>query len=142
VAVAAGQHEQLLVGGRWVGAQAGSRFDVTDPATGEPVGSVPDAGEADVRAAIDAAAAALEDWRSRAAIERARILRRAADLMRERKSEIGAVMTAEQGKPQGRLSTPQASWSGSAARPSASTGRSCRPRTRATACSCSANRSA
>jgi succinate-semialdehyde dehydrogenase/glutarate-semialdehyde dehydrogenase len=99
VAVAAGQHEQLLVGGRWVGAQAGSRFDVTDPATGEPVGSVPDAGEADVRAAIDAAAAALEDWRSRAAIERARILRRAADLMRERKSEIGAVMTAEQGKP-------------------------------------------
>ena len=51
------------------------------------------------RRAIDAAAAALEGWKSLAAIERARILRRSADLMRERKDEIGLVMTSEQGKP-------------------------------------------
>jgi succinate-semialdehyde dehydrogenase/glutarate-semialdehyde dehydrogenase len=99
MAVVAGHDEQLLVGGQWVEAEAGGRFDVTDPATGDVVGSVPDAGEADVRAAIDAASAAFEPWRSLAAIERARILRRSAELIRERKGEIAAVMTAEQGKP-------------------------------------------
>jgi len=99
MAVAAGHEEQLLIGGRWVEAREGERFDVTDPATGEAIGSVPNGTEADVRAAIDAAAAALEEWRSLAAIERGRILRRAADLMRERRSEIGLVMTTEQGKP-------------------------------------------
>jgi succinate-semialdehyde dehydrogenase / glutarate-semialdehyde dehydrogenase len=99
MAVVAGHDEQLLVGGEWVEAAAGGRFDVTDPATGDVVGSVPNAGEEDVRAAIDSAAAAFEGWRSVAAIERARILRRSADLIRERKDEIAAVMTAEQGKP-------------------------------------------
>jgi succinate-semialdehyde dehydrogenase/glutarate-semialdehyde dehydrogenase len=99
MAVVAGQHEQLLRGGEWVEAENGARFDVVNPATGEVVGSVPDADAADVQAAIDAAAAAFEPWRSLAAIERARILRRSADLIRDRKDEIAAVMTAEQGKP-------------------------------------------
>jgi succinate-semialdehyde dehydrogenase/glutarate-semialdehyde dehydrogenase len=99
MAVAAGHDEQLLIGGAWVEAGGGERFDVTDPATGEVVGTVPNAGQEDIRAAIDAAAAALGDWASLPAIERARILRRAADLIRERKSEIGRVMTMEQGKP-------------------------------------------
>jgi succinate-semialdehyde dehydrogenase/glutarate-semialdehyde dehydrogenase len=99
MAVAAGIDERLLIGGEWVEAQDGRRFDVTDPATGEVVGTVPDAGEAEVRAAIDAADAAFGDWKSLPAIERGRILRRAADTIRERKAEIGAVMTAEQGKP-------------------------------------------
>ena len=44
MAVAAGHDEQLLIGGEWVEARGGERFDVTDPATGEPAGSVPDAG--------------------------------------------------------------------------------------------------
>ena len=99
MAVITGHHERLLIGGAWVEAADGGRFDVTDPATGETVGSVPDAGRADVEAAIDAASAAFEPWKSLAAIERARILRRSADLMRERKDAIAAVMTAEQGKP-------------------------------------------
>ncbi len=99
MAIAERLEEQLLLGGRWVGAEGGSRFEVTNPATGEIVGTVPDASREDVTAAIDAAAAALPAWRSAAAIERGRILRRAADLIRERTSEIAAVMTAEQGKP-------------------------------------------
>ena len=94
-----GHDERLLIGGDWLEAGEGGRFAVTDPATGEAVGSVADAGAADVTAAIDAAAAALGPWRSLAAIERARILRRSADLMRERRESIAAVMTAEQGKP-------------------------------------------
>lgn len=76
-----------------------ARFDVTDPATGEIVGSVPDATDGDVLAAIDAAAKAFGSWRSAPAIERARLLRRCADLVRDRTDRIAAVMTAEQGKP-------------------------------------------
>src|SRR4051794_31247728 len=91
--------EQLLIGGAWREAASGSRFDVTDPATGDVVGSVADAGRDDVTAAIDAAASAFPAWAETPAIERGRLLRRAADLMRERSAGIAAVMTAEQGKP-------------------------------------------
>ena len=99
MAVITGQDEQLLIGGKWVDAGGGKRFDVTNPATGEVVGSVPNGSASDVQAAIAAAAAALNDWKAMPAIARARILRRSADLMRERKDEIAATMTAEQGKP-------------------------------------------
>ena len=99
MAVITGQDEQLLIGGRWVDAEGGKRFDVTNPATGDVVGSTPNGSAGDVQAAIDAAAAALDDWKAMPAIARARILRRSADLMRERKDEIAATMTAEQGKP-------------------------------------------
>jgi succinate-semialdehyde dehydrogenase / glutarate-semialdehyde dehydrogenase len=97
--VATGIDERLLIGGEWVEAAGGERFDVTDPATSEVVGSAANAGEADVSAAIDAAAAAFDDWKSRPAIERGRILRKSAEVIRERKAEIAAIMTAEQGKP-------------------------------------------
>ena len=91
--------EKLLIGGEWTEAEGGDRFDVTDPATGGRVGSVPNGTQADVTAAIDAAAAALPAWRSTTALERARILRRSADIMRERADEIARTMTSEQGKP-------------------------------------------
>ena len=90
--------EHLLIGGSWTEATGGARFDVTDPATGNKVGSMPNGTEADVKAAIDAAAAALPGWRATPAIQRARILRKAADLMRERAVEIATAMTSEQGK--------------------------------------------
>lgn len=90
--------EHLLIGGSWTDATGGARFDVTDPATGDKVGSMPNGTEADVKAAIDAAAAALPGWRATPALQRARILRKAADLMRERAVEIATTMTSEQGK--------------------------------------------
>lgn len=93
------RNERLLVGGEWVEASSGARFDVTNPATGEVVGSVPNADESDLKAAIDAASNALEGWKQLPAIERGRILRRGAEVIRERADEIAAVMTAEQGKP-------------------------------------------
>jgi succinate-semialdehyde dehydrogenase / glutarate-semialdehyde dehydrogenase len=99
MAVITGRDEQLLIGGAWVGSATGGRLDVTDPASGVVVGSMPDAAREDVKAAVDAAAAALPGWRAKPARERARILQRAATLMRERADEIAAVMTAEQGKP-------------------------------------------
>jgi succinate-semialdehyde dehydrogenase / glutarate-semialdehyde dehydrogenase len=60
VAVLTGQDERLLIGGEWVDASLRARFDVTNPATGQLVGSAPDASEADVVAAIDAAAGAFD----------------------------------------------------------------------------------
>jgi succinate-semialdehyde dehydrogenase/glutarate-semialdehyde dehydrogenase len=89
----------LLIGPEWRGAESGERFDVRDPATGAVVGSVPDAGPDDVCAAIDAADRALEPWRGSIAKDRAKLLLRAADLLRERSEDIADVMTAEQGKP-------------------------------------------
>jgi succinate-semialdehyde dehydrogenase/glutarate-semialdehyde dehydrogenase len=99
MAVITGRDERLLIGGRWTESGSGETFDVVNPANGEVVGSVPNADVADVEAAIDAAAAALEGWRAAPAIERARVLRSAAETIRERKDDIAAVMTAEQGKP-------------------------------------------
>jgi succinate-semialdehyde dehydrogenase/glutarate-semialdehyde dehydrogenase len=63
------------------------------------VGSTPDATADDVRAAINAAAAALPGWRDTTALVRARLLRKSAEVMRERAGEIGRLMTLEQGKP-------------------------------------------
>src|SRR5687767_4630051 len=90
---------RLLTASAWHEAASRGRFDVNNPATGDRVGSVADADEADVSGAIDAAHSALEDWRSQPAIERARLLHRAAAVLRERRDPIAKLLTAEQGKP-------------------------------------------
>jgi succinate-semialdehyde dehydrogenase / glutarate-semialdehyde dehydrogenase len=91
--------EQLLIGTEWREAVTGHRFDVTNPATGEVVGSVANAAPEDVKSAIEAAYAALAGWRETIALERGRILRAAAALLRTRKECLAATITAEQGKP-------------------------------------------
>ncbi len=88
-----------LVAGAWVEADDGRRFDVHDPATGEVVGTAPRMGAAETRRAIAAAEAAQPAWRARSARDRARILRRWADLMLESIDDLAALLTAEQGKP-------------------------------------------
>ncbi|MEU7990414.1 NAD-dependent succinate-semialdehyde dehydrogenase [Streptosporangium canum] len=88
---------QALVGGRW--RDAAARFPVTDPATGETIAEVADCDGRLTAEAVDAAAAALPAWRAMPAHERAAIMRRAAELLAGRAGAIGAVMTAEQGKP-------------------------------------------
>ncbi|QIN84033.1 succinate-semialdehyde dehydrogenase [Rubrobacter tropicus] len=91
--------EQLFVGGEWVdGAASGNTFGVTNPANGETLATLPDAGREEMQRAIDAAAVQKE-WAATTAQKRARIMRRAADLMHERKEHLATVMTLEQGKP-------------------------------------------
>lgn len=90
---------ELYIDGRWTAASDGARFDVVDPATTEVIGAVADGGPDDVARAIDAAAGALEEWRATTADHRGGLLRRAADAMRRRETELAALMTAEQGKP-------------------------------------------
>jgi succinate-semialdehyde dehydrogenase/glutarate-semialdehyde dehydrogenase len=87
------------IGGRWVGAESGATREIHNPATGELLGTVPDMGAADTRAAIDAAAAALPAWARLTAKERGAILRRWFDLMIANQDDLATLMTAEQGKP-------------------------------------------
>jgi succinate-semialdehyde dehydrogenase/glutarate-semialdehyde dehydrogenase len=90
---------QAYIDGQWVDADDGSNFDVVDPATGRVIAAVPRMGAAETRRAIEAAHRALPAWRSLLARERARIMRRWADLMLERQEELAMLLTAEQGKP-------------------------------------------
>jgi succinate-semialdehyde dehydrogenase/glutarate-semialdehyde dehydrogenase len=103
LAVAAVEKEllrrQAFVAGSWVDADAGETFPVLDPATGVVVGEVPRTGAAETRRAIDAAQTALPAWRSRTAKERARVLRRLADLMADHAESLATLLVLEQGKP-------------------------------------------
>src|SRR6202142_443909 len=74
-------------------------FAVENPAPGETVAGVPRMGEAETRRALAAAEEALPAWRSRLAKDRARILRRWADLMLENSEQLARLLTIEQGKP-------------------------------------------
>ncbi|CAN5462976.1 NAD-dependent succinate-semialdehyde dehydrogenase [soil metagenome] len=89
----------MYIDGDWVDAVEGGTFAVTNPATGEGLGSVPDGGSADATRAVDAAAAALPRWATTTPFERADLLMAAWRLMTERTADLAALMTAEQGKP-------------------------------------------
>ena len=89
----------MLINGEWIESGSNSAFAVTNPANGETIASVPDGGRDEAIAAIDAAEAAAAAWAGKTAFARADILRRAYDLMVERKEELATLMTTEQGKP-------------------------------------------
>jgi succinate-semialdehyde dehydrogenase/glutarate-semialdehyde dehydrogenase len=86
------------VNGEWANAASGETFEVIDPATGEVIASVPDMGQADVRAAIDQANAAWPAFRDLTAKERANLLRKWFMLILEHKDELARLMTMECGK--------------------------------------------
>ncbi|MFC5498022.1 NAD-dependent succinate-semialdehyde dehydrogenase [Caenimonas terrae] len=90
---------QLFIAGQWVDAADGRTLAVHNPATGKEIGRVAHAGKADLDQALAAAQKGFETWRDMTAIERNKIMRKAAGLMRERAGAIGAVLTQEQGKP-------------------------------------------
>lgn len=89
----------MFINGEFVDAISGRTFEVTNPATGEHLGDVPDGGAADAERAIAAADAAFADWSKTTAYERADILMTAWNLMRDRADDLAKLMTAEQGKP-------------------------------------------
>ncbi|THF63364.1 NAD-dependent succinate-semialdehyde dehydrogenase [Pseudothauera rhizosphaerae] len=91
--------QQAYIDGAWVDADGGASFAVTDPATGETLGRVPDLGAAETRRAIAAAEAAWPAWRKRLAKERAALLRRWFELILAHADELALLMTTEQGKP-------------------------------------------
>ena len=91
--------DQAYVDGAWVDADSGATFPVVDPATGVTIAEVPRMGAAETRRAIEAAQRAFPAWKHKTAKDRARILRRLADLMMERSDDLAALLVREQGKP-------------------------------------------
>ncbi|MBI1298453.1 succinate-semialdehyde dehydrogenase [bacterium] len=90
---------QAYVNGAWIDADDGRTTPIYNPATGDIVAHVPRLGVDETRRAIDAAAVAFESWRKKTGKERAKILRRWADLMLENQDDLAVILTSEQGKP-------------------------------------------
>ena len=90
---------QNFIGGVWTDGDAKETFAVVNPATEETIATVPNATASDVLAAIDAANAVQSKWADSVAADRAKILRAAAQMMRERVEHLARVMTLEEGKP-------------------------------------------
>jgi succinate-semialdehyde dehydrogenase/glutarate-semialdehyde dehydrogenase len=91
--------EQSYINGEWVSAPDGRTFDVTNPADGSLVATVPEMDVAGASKSIGAAHEAWAGWRSNTAKERAAVMRRWFDLVIKNKEDLAAIMTAEQGKP-------------------------------------------
>ena len=89
----------LFIDGQWLDAGARDTAAVINPATQRELGRVPLATAADLDHALGVAKRAFDVWRTTFPAERARILKRAADLLRERAPHIGQQMTLEEGKP-------------------------------------------
>lgn len=90
---------QLLIDGEWRAAKSGKTIPVINPATDETIGTVAHAGIPDLEDAIAAVEKGFKTWSATGAYQRGKIMRKAADLLRERANDVAAMMTAEQGKP-------------------------------------------
>ena len=91
--------QQAFIAGAWVDADNGETVPVTNPATGEVLGTVPMCGTAETVRAIAAAETAQRQWRNVSGKDRAAILRRLNDLMLQHQDDLALILTSEQGKP-------------------------------------------
>src|SRR6201992_1026763 len=89
---------QVFIDGRWRPAASGKTIPVVNPATEEPVGTVAHAEKADLDEALAAAEKGFKAWRMVSPLERSKVMRKAAELMRGRADMIATLMTMEQGK--------------------------------------------
>ena len=98
---------QLFIDGQWRDATGGRTIPVIDPATGLAISTVAHADRADLDAALAAAARGFAIWRITSAYDRAKLMHKAADLVRARAEDIAVMITRENGKPlaQSRLET-------------------------------------
>lgn len=89
----------LHIGGKWRAATGGRTIDIVNPATEEVIGKLAHAATADLDEALDHAAKGFAVWRKMSAYERSKLLRKTADILRERAEDIARILTMEQGKP-------------------------------------------
>src|SRR5688572_1199658 len=94
-----GTYRQLYIDGKWTDASGGKRLGVTNPATEETIAEVAFGTRDDCKRAVAAAQKALPGWARLTSWERAKVLKKTADLMRERADGFARTMTMEQGKP-------------------------------------------
>ncbi len=90
---------KLFINGEWRDAIGGETIEVTDPATDEVIGKIAHARKADLDLALEAADKGFKIWRDTAPFDRSKMMRKAADILRERADRIAFLMTREQGKP-------------------------------------------
>ncbi len=91
--------QQALIGGAWRDSDSGGFVDVTDPATGQVIGTIPDLTAEEVGLAIDAANDAFSSWKRTTHGHRASLLERWFALMDEHVDDLARILTFEQGKP-------------------------------------------
>ena len=89
----------MFVDGAWTGSASGETFTAESPATGEPIGEIPQGSREDAQRAIDAANRASAAWSRATAFERAAAMHRVADAVDERREELAHTLTLDQGKP-------------------------------------------
>jgi succinate-semialdehyde dehydrogenase/glutarate-semialdehyde dehydrogenase len=92
-------YRQLYIDGQWVDGSGGKRLAVINPATEETIAEVAFGTRDDCRMAIAAAKQAMIGWAKATSWERAKVLKKTADLMRERADSLARTLTMEQGKP-------------------------------------------
>jgi succinate-semialdehyde dehydrogenase / glutarate-semialdehyde dehydrogenase len=90
---------QAYVAGAWIDADDGSTFPVINPARGDVIATVANLGRAEAARAIAAADVARRDWAARTGKERAAVMRKWYDLCMANQDDLGAILTAEMGKP-------------------------------------------
>lgn len=90
--------EANLIGGEWVQSDSGKTIDVTNPATGLKIGTVPNSGQAETRRAIEAAQTAFLTWKKTSALERSKLLRKLHDAIMDNQEALATLLTTEQGK--------------------------------------------
>ena len=88
----------LYIDGKWLNGEGRKGEDVINPATGKVLAHLPHASKADLDAALAAAEKGFAVWKATSAYDRGKIMRKAADLLRERHDHVSKVMTQEQGK--------------------------------------------
>ena len=88
----------LYIDGKWLNGEGRKGEDVINPATGKTLAHLPHASKADLDAALAAAEKGFKVWRETSAYDRSKIMRKAADLLRERYDHVSKVQTQEQGK--------------------------------------------
>jgi succinate-semialdehyde dehydrogenase/glutarate-semialdehyde dehydrogenase len=91
--------QQAYLNGQWCDADNGETSEVTNPATGEVIGTVPKMGAPETRRAIAAADSAWGSWRTKTGKDRSAVLRRWNDLILANSEDLAMIMTVEQGKP-------------------------------------------
>jgi succinate-semialdehyde dehydrogenase/glutarate-semialdehyde dehydrogenase len=93
------KNRQLYINGAWCESASGKKLAVENPATEETIAEVSAGGREDCRRAVEAAGEAMKSWMKLTAYDRAKVLKKTADLMRERADNLARTMTMEQGKP-------------------------------------------
>ncbi|MFV5586511.1 NAD-dependent succinate-semialdehyde dehydrogenase [Acinetobacter oleivorans] len=91
--------QQAYINGQWLAAQSNATVPVTNPATGEEIGTIPNMGAAEATQAVEAAYTALQSWKALTAQNRADILLAWYKLVLDYIDELALIMTIEQGKP-------------------------------------------